>query len=254
VRMDINCDMGESFGPYTMGEDKKMMEFATSVNIACGFHAGDPAVMAETVRLAAQYGVAVGAHPGYPDLLGFGRRKLETGPGEVKNYVLYQVGALSGFLRERGLRLQHVKPHGALYNLAAIEERTASEIIAAVKAFDPGLLLVVPAGSLCAEMAVSAGLNVAVEAFCDRGYLASGELAPRTLAGAVIHDPEAVRERIVLLAGSGRIPTVDGGQIELKPSTLCVHGDTVGAWQIARTVREVLQEAGVEVAPMGKAP
>jgi UPF0271 protein len=243
--------MGESFGAYSMGDDERIMPFATSASVACGWHAGDPAIMARTVRLAARYGLAVGAHPGYPDLMGFGRRKMETFPGEVKNYVIYQVGALCGFLRELGMRLQHVKPHGALYNLAASDERTAGEIISAVKAYDPELILVVPARSLCAEMAVSAGLTVASEAFADRAYLANGQLAPRTMEGAVIHDPDTVRERVLALARSGRLPTVEGGQVELEVSTLCIHGDTAGAWSLARTVREALEEAGVEVAPMG---
>lgn len=251
MRMDINCDIGESFGAYNLGDDERVMPFATSVNVACGFHAGDPAVMAKTVRLAAQYGVAVGAHPGYPDLLGFGRRKMETFPGEIKNYVIYQVGALCGFLREFEMRLQHVKPHGALYNLAARDERAAAEVISAVKAFDPELILVVPAGSFCAEMAVSEGLTVVGEAFADRAYLACGELAPRSMEGAVIHDPEAVRDRVLSLARSGRLPAIDGGQIELQAGTLCVHGDTPGAWRLAWTVREALEEAGVEVLAMG---
>lgn len=252
MRMDINCDMGESFGAYTMGEDEKIMGFVTSVNIACGYHAGDPAVMARTVRLAARYGVAVGAHPGYPDLLGFGRRKMETFPGEIKNYIIYQVGALCGFLRELRLRLQHVKPHGALYNLAAKDQRAASEVIAAIRAYDPELILVVPAGSLCAEMAVAEGLRVVGEAFADRAYLASGALAPRAMEGTVIHDPEAVRERVLSLAGSGRLPTMEGGLIDLQAGTLCIHADTPGAWRLAKTVRLALEEAGVQVAPMGK--
>ncbi len=251
MRMDINCDMGEGFGAYNMGDDEKIMGFVTSVNIACGWHAGDPGGMARTVRLAAQYGVAVGAHPGYPDLLGFGRRTMETFPGEVKNYVLYQVGALCGFLREHKMRLQHVKPHGALYNVAARDERTAGEVISAVKAYDPELILVAPAGSLCAEMAVSEGLRVVGEAFADRAYLADGQLAPRAMEGAVIHDPDAVRERVLSLATSGRLPAMEGGQIELEAGTLCIHGDTPGAWRLARTVRQALEEAGVEVAPMG---
>lgn len=249
--MDINCDMGESFGAYTLGEDEKVMEFVTSVSVACGFHAGDPAVMAKTVRLAAQYGVAVGAHPGYPDLLGFGRRRMETFPGEIKNYVIYQVGALCGFLRELGMRLQHVKPHGALYNVAAKDERTAGEIISAVKALGPELIVVAPAGSLFFEMAVSAGLAAVAEAFADRAYLAGGELAPRAMEGAVIHEPEAVRKRVLSLTRSGRLPAIEGGEVELKASTLCVHADTPGAWRLARTVRRALEEAGVEVLGMG---
>ncbi|MGC9196922.1 MAG: LamB/YcsF family protein [Syntrophobacteraceae bacterium] len=253
MRMDINCDMGESFGAYSLGDDAKMMGFVTSVNIACGFHAGDPQVMAATVGLAAKYGVAVGAHPGYPDLLGFGRRAMQTFPGEIKNYILYQVGALCGFLKENRLRLQHVKPHGALYNLAAKDEGAANEVIAALKAYDPELILVVPAGSLCEKMAVSAGLRVAGEAFADRAYLASGELAPRTMEGAVIDDPELVCQRVLSLAGSGRISSLDGGHIELRAQTVCIHSDTAGASRLARAVRETLGQAGVDAAPMGSA-
>jgi UPF0271 protein len=249
--MDINCDMGESFGAYSLGDDEKLMGFVTSVNIACGYHAGDPSVMAHTVRLAAKYRVAVGAHPGYPDLMGFGRRNMQTFPGEIKNYILYQVGALCAFLQENRLRLQHVKPHGALYNLAAKDERAASEVIAALKAFDPELILVAPAGSVCEKMAVSAGLRVAGEAFADRAYLASGELAPRTMEGAVICDPEAVRQRVLALAGTGRFASLDGAQIELKAATVCIHSDTVGALRLARTVREALAQAGADAAPMG---
>ncbi len=251
MRMDINCDMGESFGAYSLGDDEKMMGLVTSVNIACGYHAGDPGVMAATAALAAKYRLAVGAHPGYPDLLGFGRRAMQTFPGEIKNYILYQVGALCAFLKENRLRLQHVKPHGALYNLAAKEERAAHEVIAALKAYDPELILVVPAGSLCEKMAVSAGLRVAGEAFADRAYLASGELAPRTMEGAVIGDPELVRQRVLSLVRSGRITSLDGRQIELKAQTLCIHSDTAGAIRLARTVREALAQAGVDAAPMG---
>ncbi len=251
MRMDMNCDMGESFGAYSMGDDEKIMGFVTSVNLACGWHAGDPAVMANTVRLAARYGVAVGAHPGYPDLLGFGRRKMETLPGEIKNYIIYQVGALCGFLREHRLRLQHVKPHGALYNLAASDERAAGEVIAAIKAFDPELILVIAAGSLCAEMAVSEGLRVVGEAFADRAYLAGGGLAPRDMEGSVIHDPVAVGQRVLTLARTGRIAAMEGASLELEAGTVCIHGDTPGAWRLARTVRKTLEEAGVEVVAMG---
>ncbi len=176
---------------------------------------------------------------------------METFPGELKNYVLYQVGALYGFLREHRMRLQHVKPHEALYNLASKDEKTASEIISAVKAFDPELILVAPAGSVFAEMAVSEGLAVAREAFIDRAYLDDGQLAPRTMEGALIHDPDAVRKRVLSLALSGRLPTIGGGHIELEASTLCIHGDTPGAWRLAQTVRQALEEAGVEVSPMG---
>lgn len=249
--IDINCDMGESFGACRIGDDGAMMPFISSANIACGWHAGDPMVMAETVRLAAYHEVAIGAHPGYPDLLGFGRRAMETFPGEIKNYILYQIGALSGFARERAMKLQHVKPHGALYNLAANDERAANEVISAVKAFDPELILVTSAGSLCAEMAGSAGLKVAEEAFPDRAYLSNGQLAPRTMEGSVIYDPDTVRERALALATSSRMICVDQKEIRLQADTLCIHGDTPGAWKLARTIRQALEDAGVRILPMG---
>jgi UPF0271 protein len=251
MRIDINCDMGESFGAWHIGDDEKIMPFISSANVACGWHAGDPAVMAGTVRLAARYGVAAGAHPGYPDLLGFGRRNLETSPSEIRNYIIYQVGALSGFARECGLKLQHVKPHGALYNLAAKDERTADEVIAAVKAFDPELILVTLAGSLCAEMAAAEGLRVAGEVYADRAYLSDGRLAPRSMDGAVIHDLETVRSRILGFITSGRMISIDDKEIEIQAESLCIHGDTPGAWKLARALRKALDGAGVDVLPMG---
>jgi UPF0271 protein len=251
MNIDINCDMGESFGAWHMGEDEAAIQYITSANIACGWHAGDPMVMARTIELAKTHGVAVGAHPGYPDLLGFGRRHIETFSGEIKQYVLYQVGALSAIAAATGTRLQHVKPHGALYNLAARDERIATEVIEAVRAFNPELILVTLAGSLCAEMATATGLRVAREIFPDRAYLANGQLAPRTLAGAVVHDPSAVCERVVKLLGTGKITSIDGREISLRGDTMCVHGDTPDAWRLAKTIREVLGTSGIRVAAMG---
>lgn len=251
MRIDLNCDMGESFGAYRMGEDEKIMAHLTSANIACGYHAGDPMVMAATVALAKRHGVAVGAHPGYPDLFGFGRRNLETFPGEIKNYVLYQLGALDAFVQAAGLKLQHVKLHGALYNFVAGDERAAREIIEAVKAYDPELILVTLAGSLCAQMAAAAGLRVAREGFPDRAYLSDGRLAPRRMSGAVIHDPAAVKERVTKVVQTGRIMSIDGKEISIEMDTLCVHGDTPGAWQLARVIRESLKSAGVRIVAMG---
>ncbi len=252
MRVDINCDMGESFGAYRIGDDEKIMPFISSANIACGWHAGDPMVMAKTVRLAAGHGTAIGAHPGYPDLLGYGRRNIETFPGEIRNYIIYQIGALSGFARECGMKLQHVKPHGALYNLAARDERAANEVISAIKTYDPELILVALAGSLCAEMAISEGLRVVREVFPDRAYLSNGQLAPRTLEGAVIHDPDTVQERVLTLVTSGRMISIDKKEIKLEAETLCIHGDTTGAWKLARTIRETLDGAGVSVLPMAR--
>jgi UPF0271 protein len=252
MRIDINCDMGESFGAYRIGEDEAIIPFITSANIACGWHGGDPMVMAATVRLAKEHSVAIGSHPGYPDLLGYGRRNMETFPGEIKNYVLYQIGALSGFARDSRMKLQHVKPHGALYNLAAGDERAANEVISAIKAFDPELILVAPAGSLCAEMAASASLRVVKEAFADRAYLRNGQLAPRHLQGAVIKDSDVVRQRVLTLVTSGRMICTDGSQITLEAETICIHGDTPNAWKLAGAIRETLEGAGVSILPMGR--
>jgi UPF0271 protein len=252
VVIDLNCDMGESFGAYTIGEDEKIIAHISSANIACGFHAGDPRVMEKTVRLARDHGVDVGAHPGFPDLLGYGRRNLETFPGEVKHYVLYQVGALAAFCRANGVPLQHVKPHGALYNLAARDERIADEVIEAVLAYDPALILVALSGSRLAEMAESAGLRVAREVFPDRAYLDDGRLSPRSLPGAVIHEAEQVRRRVVKLIATGNMTSIEGQEVSLRADTLCIHGDTPGAWQLAATIREALEAAGISVLPLAR--
>lgn len=250
MRIDINCDMGESFGAYRMGEDEQVIRHVTSASIACGFHAGDPGVMARTVELARGHGVSVGAHPGYPDRVGFGRRNLETEPGQIKNDLLYQMGALSAFTRAAGVPMRHVKPHGALYNLAARDERAAGEVIDAVLLFDPGLTLFALAGSLLAKMASDRGLRVAREVFPDRAYLNSKQLAPRGMAGAVIHDLDTVGSRILKLLSTGRMECVDGEEIPLDADTLCVHGDTPGASRMAAFIRRILEENGHQVKPV----
>jgi UPF0271 protein len=252
MKIDINCDMGESFGSYIIGEDEKIIEYITSANIACGFHAGDPMIMDKTVRLAKEHGVAVGAHPGYPDLQGYGRRNLETFPGEIRNYLLYQIGALEAFVKASGLILQHVKPHGALYNLAARDEKTAREVIKAVRIFNPELILVMLSGSPGAQMAAASGLRIAQEAFPDRAYLNDGRLAPRSMAGAVIHDVEQVKERVIRILKTGRLITIEGREISLKADTFCIHGDTPGAWKLAKSIREALKESGLEAAPLAQ--
>lgn len=252
MRIDINCDMGESFGAYKIGEDEKVIPYITSANIACGCHAGDPMVMAITMELAKKHRVAVGAHPGYPDLLGFGRRNLETLPGEIKNYLLFQIGALMAFARVNGLTLQHVKPHGALYNLAARDEKAAQEVIEAVRSLDSELILVMLSGSLGAKMAAASGLKVAQEVFPDRAYLKDGRLAPRTMAGAVIHDPELVKKRIIKLMATGMMTSIEGKEFSLKADTLCIHGDTPGAWKVARVIHEELKKSGIKIVPLAK--
>lgn len=252
MRIDINCDMGESFGAYKIGEDEKVIPYITSANIACGCHAGDPMVMAITMELAKKHRVAVGAHPGYPDLVGFGRRNLETLPGEIKNYLLFQIGALMAFARVNGLSLQHVKPHGALYNLAARDEKAAQEVIEAVRSLDSDLILVMLSGSLGAKMAAASGLKVAQEVFPDRAYLKDGRLAPRTMAGAVIHDPELVKKRIIKLMATGMMTSIEGKEISLKADTLCIHGDTPGAWKVARVIQRELKKSGIKSVPLAK--
>ncbi len=247
MRIDINCDMGESFGSFKVGEDEKIIPYVTSVNIACGYHAGDPTVMARTVKLAGRYGAAIGAHPGYPDLMGYGRRNMETFPGEIKNYILYQVGALAAFVKTSGMMLHHVKLHGALYNYAARDERAANEVIEAIKAYDPELILVCLAGSLCAQMALQAGLRVATEAFPDRAYLGNGQLVPRSMPGAVILDLETIKERVLKLVSTKTITSIDGYDIPLQADTLCIHGDSPKAWELAGVIRKTLEASNIRV-------
>ncbi|MBI5441719.1 MAG: LamB/YcsF family protein [Deltaproteobacteria bacterium] len=248
--VDLNADLGESFGAYSLGADAELVGSITSANVACGFHAGDPRVMARTVALCAGAGVSVGAHPGTPDLQGFGRRSLEVEPGAAYEWVLYQVGALDAFARAAGTRLRHVKPHGYLYNLAAVDERVAEEISRAVRDYDPDLILMALSGSVQEKAGRAAGLSVAREAFVERAYLSDGTLAPRKLAGAVIRDPEAAAQRAVALCREGRLPALDGGEVELTADSFCIHGDSPGAAEFARTVRSALGSAGVRIAPL----
>ncbi|MDB4897697.1 MAG: LamB/YcsF family protein [Firmicutes bacterium] len=249
MQIDLNCDMGESFGPYTLGLDEQVMPLITSANVACGFHAGDPQVLRRTLALAARYGVGVGAHVSFPDLAGFGRRELQVAPQELENDVLYQIGAISAFCRVAGVPLRHVKPHGALYNMAQRDEATAGAIARAVAAYDPGLLLFVQAGSVMARVAGEVGLPVAAEVFADRAYTPDGALASRKLPGSVIHDPDAVAERALRMVTEGRIIAIDGTEIAVAAETICVHGDTPGAVLLIQRIRERLAQAGVAVRP-----
>lgn len=233
MKIDLNCDMGESFGAYTLGSDEAIFEWITSANIACGMHAGDPLVMQETLRLAAASGAAVGAHPGYPDLQGFGRRAMDLTPQEVEAYTLYQIGALAGFARSAGLELAHVKPHGALYNQAAKDPGLADAIARAVKRLSSGLILVGLAGSLLIESGLSAGLRVAREGFPDRAYRPDGSLMPRREPGAVLQTEQEVCRQALRLVQDGRV------------DTLCIHGDGPHAVAFARAVRQALVAGGV---------
>ena len=256
MAIDLNCDMGESFGAYTLGCDAEVIAQITSANVACGFHASDPLVMWATLDLARRHGVAVGAHPGYPDLRGFGRRRMDCAPAELKADIIYQVGALAGLAKAAGLTLQHVKPHGALYNTAAGEEQTALAVCQALAAYDRDLILVTlagPGGEVIRQAAAEAGLTrVASEAFADRAYTPEGRLAPRGLPGAVIHDPAVVAARCLRMAAEGVVEAVDGSLVPLLAQTICVHGDTPSAVELVRAIRHEMAARGVLVRPLGE--
>lgn len=248
--IDLNSDMGESFGRYTLGHDEALLAYVSSANVACGFHAGDPRTMDRTVALAGERGVAIGAHPGFPDLAGFGRRELAVSPDEVATDVLYQLGALAAFCQAAGLPLRHVKPHGALYNRIAVDEGLAGAVAEAVARFRGELILVGLPGSAIERAASAAGIAFAREAFADRAYNPDGTLASRHLPGAVIADPAQVARRTLTMAIEGRVTAIDGGEIELNADTLCIHGDTPGAVELARTVRAALEGRGVAIRPL----
>lgn len=252
MRIDLNCDLGESFGAYTLGNDTALMPLITSANIACGFHAGDPQVMGRTVRLALAYRVALGAHPSFPDLVGFGRRALDATPEEIENDVLYQIGALEAFARAEGARLAHVKPHGALYNLAAMHLPIAEAIARAVARFDPTLILVGQPNSMLERAAREHSLSFAREGFADRAYNRDGTLRSRRAPDAVIHDAVRAAEQALQMVRTQTVTTPDGETIPMPVDTLCIHGDSPKAVEILRAVREVLQSHGVHIAPLDK--
>lgn len=247
LSVDLNCDLGESFGRFKSGQDAEMMPLITSANIACGFHAGDPSVMAQTVSLAKQHKVAIGAHPGYPDLQGFGRRAMGLSPMEIAYLICYQIGALAAFTRLAGVDLVHVKPHGALYNLASQDAAAARAVAQAIAEYDPGLVLVGLAGSELIREGEAAGLRVAREGFPDRAYLPDGSLMPRTQPGALISAPEAVAENALRLVTQGIMIEEESTKVD----TLCLHGDHPEAVNNARAIRSALEAAGVEIYPLG---
>jgi len=253
IQIDMNSDVGESFGIYKLGLDEEVIPHITSANIACGFHGGDPGVMRKTISLARQYGVEVGAHPGFPDLIGFGRRNVDASLEEMQDDVVYQMGALQAFAISQGLRLQHVKPHGALYNMAVANPKIWGAIAEAVVKVDREVILVVLASSNrepLLEIGRRYGLRIAFEAFPDRAYNKSGSLVSRREKGAVIHDHEIVTQRALKMALEGKVISIDGIEIELKADTLCVHGDNPAAVQMVKRIREDLTAAGAEVKPM----
>ncbi|MGQ9506232.1 MAG: LamB/YcsF family protein [Candidatus Bathycorpusculaceae bacterium] len=251
-RIDINCDLGESYGTFKVGNDKKIMPHITSANIACGFHAGDPNIMMQTVNLAKKHGVAVGAHPGYPDLLGFGRREMHLTLEEIKNYTIYQVSALQGFAKIAGLNLQHVKPHGALYNTAVKDEKTSKGIVDAVKVLDKNLIIFAPPNSTLAKVAANAGLRVAYEFFADRAYNADGTLVSRKQPNSIITEPSTVLKRTLKVIREGKVLAANGEPVTLgKVHTICVHGDTPTAIKLTEIIKKELSKSGVEVTSVG---
>jgi UPF0271 protein len=251
-QVDLNSDVGESFGAYRLGADADVMRSITSANVACGFHAGDPGVMRETVRLAKAAGVSVGAHPGFPDLVGFGRREMRASPREVEDLVLYQIGALAAVATAQGMTLSHVKAHGALYNMAARDRSLADAIARAVATFDRGLTLFGLPNSELLRAGEAAGLRVASEGFADRAYMPDGSLASRTVQGSVIHDASSVLERSLRMVTDGEVLAVDGSRLTFAVDTLCVHGDTPGAAELTRQLRQGLEQRGVRVAPLAR--
>ncbi|MDM8540333.1 5-oxoprolinase subunit PxpA [Desulfococcaceae bacterium HSG9] len=255
-KIDLNCDMGESFGAYKIGMDESVIKYITSANIACGWHAGDSLVMDKTVKMAVEHGVGVGAHPGYPDLLGFGRRNMDCTADEIRSYVISQVGALQAFCTVHGTRLQHVKPHGALYLTAVANETVARAVAEAIVSVNPNLLYVALAGAkgeMVRRIGNEAGLKTVFEAFPDRAYTPEGNLVSRREPGAVIKDPATVAQRALRMATKGVVIAIDGSSVKLEAQTLCVHGDTPSALDLVRNIRETLEAEGVAVQPMSKA-
>jgi UPF0271 protein len=250
ARIDFNCDMGESFGMYKMGYDEEVIKYITSANIACGFHAGDPMWMRHTVRLAEEHGVTIGAHPSFPDLNGFGRRNMAATPEEVRNDVTYQVGALTAFTS--GKKLQHVKPHGAMYNMAVNDETLATAICEAILEIDPSLILLALSGSRWVKIAEDMGVRVAREVFADRALNPNGTLVSRSKPGSVIHDISEVVERSLKMVTEGKVTAINGDEIEVQADSLCLHGDTPGAVEMAKVLKKELEAAGVEIVPVGR--
>jgi len=248
--IDLNCDLGESFGPWVMGNDEAMIELATSVNIACGLHAGDADIMRKTVDLAKARGVSIGAHPGYRDLHGFGRRPV---PGlkasEIENLVAYQIGALQAIATAAGHKVTHVKAHGALSNVACEDDMTAHAIANGIKAVDRNLVFVVLANSRLVQAGEKANLPMVHEVFADRAYEDDGSLVSRRKPGAVLHDARQISERVVRMLKDGEVVSVTGKRIKMRMETVCIHGDTPGAVEIARVLHKALADAGIAVAP-----
>jgi len=252
TKIDINCDLGESYGEFKVGNDTEIMPHITSANIACGFHAGDPTTIAHTINLAKKHNVAIGAHPGYPDLMGFGRRELQLTSEEAKNYTIYQVSALQGFAKTANASLQHVKPHGALYNTAVKDEILSKAIVEAIRAMNNRLIIFAPPNSVLAKVASKNGLSVAHEFFADRAYNRDGNLVSRKQPNAVIREPREVVDRVVKVVRDGTVLAIDGELVDLGDiHTVCVHGDNPATVELAKAIRIGLAKASIEVKPVG---
>lgn len=245
--VDLNCDLAESYGLFKIGNDKEVLKHITSANIACGYHGGDHNVMMETVKMAKAYGVKIGAHPGFPDLHGFGRREMKVSNEEIYNMTVYQIGALAAIAKACGTKVNHVKPHGALYNMAAKDEGIAEAIAKAVADVDPSLVLFGLAGSSLVKAGMERGLSVAQEVFADRTYQPDGSLTPRSQSNAMIHDSELAISRVVRMVREGKVEAVDGTDIDIKADTVCIHGDEPQALDFAVALKGALKAEGIEV-------
>jgi len=251
-RIDLNCDMGESFGAYRIGADDEVFPFITSANVACGFHGGDPSVMRATIEQAVRRNVAIGAHPGFPDLIGFGRRNLDATRQEVYDLVVYQIGALLGFAKAAGAILQHVKAHGALYNMAAVKPELASAIAEAVRDVDARLILFGLPGSHLISEGKAVGLRTAGEAFADRNYMADGSLVSRRRPDAQVHDADEAVQRAIRMVREGKVRSIDGNDIEIDIETICIHGDGPHAAEFALRLRSAFKTSGIDVESVGR--
>lgn len=250
--VDLNCDLGESFGNYKIGMDEQILPWITSANIACGFHASDPVIMDKTVRMASECGVMIGAHPGYQDLAGFGRRNMKVAPAEVTDLIIYQIGALKAFCAAYGVRMQHVKPHGALYNMADKDEELAMAVCRGIQAVDEGLILLGPGSGQMVQAAQKSGLKTAGEVFADRAYMEDGSLVPRTQPGAMIEEEDEAIKRVLKMVQNGTVTAITGEEIPVKADSVCVHGDGEKALLFVQKIKKALDEAGIATAPMSR--
>lgn len=251
-KVDLNCDLGESFGNYKIGCDDEVIPFISSANIACGFHASDPAVMDKTVKMAKRCGISVGAHPGFPDLMGFGRRKMDITPHEAKVMVQYQIGALDAFCKAHNIKMSHVKPHGSLYNMAGKDIELSLAICEGIKSVNPNLILLGLSGSKMIEAAKMTGIKYASEVFADRAYNDDGSLVDRKKKGAVITDEDEAIKRVIQMVKEGRVKSINGNDIEIQAQSICIHGDNIKALEFAKKIRHSLECENIEILSLDK--